>query len=128
MIHDDTMGRTQSAALLRNLWRVTLLPVALLLGACASVEPAAEGPRYPVPAHVSPEAQAVLARPVNLAGALAAVPSTAEEWRAQREATEARIFRPMIQLTVPEIVDMHLPVKATPTVRHVSFSSSPFNE
>ena len=45
---------------------------------------------------MSPEAQAVLARPVNLAGALGAVPSTAEEWRAQREATEARIFRPMI--------------------------------
>lgn len=50
-------------------------------------------PRYPVPAHVSQEAQVILARPIEINRTV--VPRTDEEWRAQRRIMEAR-FRPRL--------------------------------
>lgn len=55
-------------------------------------------PRYPVPRHISPEAQAVLSQSVDMRPAQAA-PASAEEWRSWRESTEG-MFRPMIEQAI----------------------------
>lgn len=46
-------------------------------------------PKYPVPTHVSPEAQAVLAQPVDTSAAVAPPPTTTAEWRKAIDAREA---------------------------------------
>lgn len=55
-------------------------------------------PRFPVPGHISPEAQAVLSQPVDMTPAKAA-PTSVAEWHAWRQATEA-MFRPAIEQAI----------------------------
>lgn len=57
-----------------------------------------QSPRFPVPGHISPEAQAVLSRPVDMAPAQAA-PTSADEWHSWRQTTEA-MFRPAIEQAI----------------------------
>ena len=79
----------------RALRRILMSGAGLALVCCATgaaAEPAAPGPRYPVPEHVSPEARAILAQPVDTSGANVAPPQSVAEWHARREATEARFW------------------------------------
>ena len=66
-----------------------LLVCGTVASACAA-EPELPNPRLPVPEHVSPQAQAILAKPVDMTMANAPVPQTAEEWRAWRAGIELR--------------------------------------
>ena len=56
-------------------------------------------PRYPVPTHISEEAQAVLAAPIEVS---AASPQTPEQWRALSAGLDAR-FAPVLEARIAEL-------------------------
>lgn len=64
------------------------LVFAVLVAAQPSVAETVQ-PRYPVPTHVSPEAQAILAAPIQIRES--APPTTKAEWHARTAATEAEL-------------------------------------
>jgi acetyl esterase/lipase len=76
---------------------ITLLLCGLASMACATAAPPDARPPFPVPDYVSPEARAVLSRPVDLSRALAPPPQSHAEWRARREAAEEAFFRPRLE-------------------------------
>ncbi|MEM9173770.1 MAG: alpha/beta hydrolase [Myxococcota bacterium] len=75
------------------------LLVTLVALGCADGGPPPSEPRapFPIPAFVSPEARAVLSRPIDLRAANAPAPLTDEEWHARREATESAFMRPFFE-------------------------------
>ena len=52
---------------------------------------------FPVPDYLSPQAKAVLSRPVNLGSAQVPVPRSNAEWRARREMAESGFMRPRLE-------------------------------
>lgn len=69
--------------------------IALLTTACATYAPPAQRPPFPVPDHLSPEARAVLSRPVDLERTTGVTaPGSVAEWRARSEASNALYLRP----------------------------------
>lgn len=78
--------------------RAALLVAGLILGV-PTVSAEAPNPKYPVPTHVSPEAQAILSQPVDTSRGQLPPPSTPEEWKKQvaaREAEIAPLFGPLL--------------------------------
>ena len=58
-------------------------------------------PKPPVPTHVSPEAQAILAQPVDMSRFDAPPPKTPAEWQKFRETVEAA-YRPILEEAVAQ--------------------------
>lgn len=92
----DARTRRPGTAALLPAW-ATLLALTLGCASSTTDEPPAPQPRFPVPDFLSPEARAVLSRPVDLSQRTARAPRTADEWRARRAQAEATYLRPRIE-------------------------------
>lgn len=70
--------------------------VSLALG-CTKGAPPQDGPPFPVPDFLSPQARAVLSQPIDLSRTDVSLPKTTEEWRARRENAEKIFMRPILE-------------------------------
>lgn len=74
-----------------------LTAIALLALGCTKGAPPRDGPPFPVPDFLSPQARAVLSQPIDLSRTDVSVPKTTEEWRARRENAETIFMRPLLE-------------------------------
>ena len=72
-------------------------PPSLLALGCTKGAPPRDGPPFPVPDFLSPQARAVLSQPIDLSRTDVSLPKTTEEWRARRENAEKIFMRPLLE-------------------------------